>query len=85
MTSITELIICLISYKVIYFLGKETVGPLNQWMGEKRSLMIRFDFDIKTDKDDYGLFVIDYNVDTINPDNEGGRLHVANKKIRRLE
>lgn len=47
--------------------------------------MIRFDFDIKTDKDDYGLFVIDYNVDTINPDNEGGRLHVANKKIRRLE
>ena len=23
------------------------------------------------DKDDYELFVVDYNVDTINPDNEG--------------
>ncbi len=33
--------------------------------------MIRFSVTISTDKDDYLLFVIDYNTDTINPDNEG--------------
>ena len=37
----------------------------------KRSLMIRFSFDIKTDKDLYRFFVIDFNVDTIEPDNQG--------------
>jgi hypothetical protein len=37
----------------------------------KKSLMIRFSIIINTDKDDYLLFVIDYNTDTINPDNEG--------------
>lgn len=37
----------------------------------KKSLMIRFAITINTDKDDYVLFVIDYNVDTKNPDNQG--------------
>jgi hypothetical protein len=37
----------------------------------KKSLMIRFSFDVKTDKDIYHFFVIDYNKDTINPDNQG--------------
>lgn len=37
----------------------------------KKSLMIRFGFTIKTDKDTYDFFVIDYSVDTINPDNQG--------------
>ena len=37
----------------------------------KKSLMIRFSFDVKTDKDTYHFFVIDYNKDTINPDNQG--------------
>jgi hypothetical protein len=37
----------------------------------KKSLMIRFSIIINTDKDDYLLFVIDYNMDTIDPDNEG--------------
>jgi hypothetical protein len=37
----------------------------------KKSLMIRFSFDVKTDKDTYHFFVIDYNTDTINPDNQG--------------
>jgi hypothetical protein len=37
----------------------------------KRSLMIRFSFDVKTDKDVYLFYVIDYNTDTINPDNQG--------------
>ncbi len=39
--------------------------------GGKRSWMIRFGFTIKTDKDVYQFFVIDYNVDTINTDNQG--------------
>ena len=39
--------------------------------GGKKSLMIRFVINITTDKDEYQLFVIDYNLDTINPDNEG--------------
>lgn len=37
----------------------------------KKSLMIRFSFDVKTDKDTYHFFVIDYNTDTINTDNQG--------------
>lgn len=37
----------------------------------KRSLMIRFSFDVKTEKDVYHFFVVDYNTDTINPDNQG--------------
>jgi hypothetical protein len=37
----------------------------------KRSWMIRFGFTVKTDKDVYQFFVIDYNVDTINTDNQG--------------
>ncbi len=37
----------------------------------KKSLMIRFSFNVKTDKDTYHFFVIDYNKDTINPDNQG--------------
>ena len=39
--------------------------------GGKRSWMIRFGFTVKTDKDVYQFFVIDYNVDTINTDNQG--------------
>lgn len=39
--------------------------------GGKRSWMIRFGFTVKTDKDLYQFFIIDYNVDTINPDNQG--------------
>ena len=37
----------------------------------KKSLMIRFAINVNTDKDVYRFFVIDYNTDTINPDNEG--------------
>jgi len=37
----------------------------------KRSLMIRFAFDIKTDKNLYECYLIDYSTDSINPDNEG--------------
>lgn len=37
----------------------------------KQSLMIRYGILISTDIDDYLLFVIDYNIDTVNPDNEG--------------
>lgn len=37
----------------------------------KKSLMTRFSFDVKTKKDTYHFFVIDYNTDTINPDNQG--------------
>jgi hypothetical protein len=37
----------------------------------KKSLMIRFSIIVNTDKEDYMLFVIDYNSDTIDPDNEG--------------
>lgn len=37
----------------------------------KKSLMIRFAINVNTDKDVYRFFVIDYNTDTINHDNEG--------------
>ena len=37
----------------------------------KKSLMIRFAFNVKTDEDLYKFFVIDYNTDTINSDNQG--------------
>ncbi len=37
----------------------------------KKSLMIRFAINVSTDKDVYRFFVIDYNMDTINPDNQG--------------
>ena len=47
------------------FASDESVG------GGKRSWMIRFGFTVKTDKDVYQFFIIDYNVDTINPDNQG--------------
>jgi len=33
--------------------------------------MVRFGFTVKTDKDVYQFFIIDYNVDTINTDNQG--------------
>ena len=37
----------------------------------KQSLMIRYGILISTDIEDYSLFIIDYNIDTVNPDNEG--------------
>lgn len=37
----------------------------------KRSWMIQFGFTVKTDKDVYEFFIIDYSLDTINPDNQG--------------
>ena len=37
----------------------------------KRTRINRFNISIKTDIDDYVLYVIDYFVDTIDPDNEG--------------
>ena len=37
----------------------------------KKTLMIRFGINIKTNEDDYRIYVMDYNMDTINPDNEG--------------
>ena len=37
----------------------------------KKSKLLRFGFTVKTDIDNYLLFVMDYNVDTINADNEG--------------
>lgn len=40
-------------------------------VGGKRTWMIRFGFTLKTDKDVYQFFIIDYNVDTINTDNQG--------------
>ena len=37
----------------------------------KKTLMIRYAINVNTDKKVYRLFVIDYNIDTKNPDNEG--------------
>jgi len=37
----------------------------------KQTIMIRFGFNVVTDVDKYDFFIIDYNKDTINPDNEG--------------
>ena len=37
----------------------------------KKTLMIRFTINVNTDKEVYRLYVIDYNTDTTNPDNEG--------------
>ncbi len=37
----------------------------------KKTVMARFGLDIKTDKDTYHFYVIDYITDTIDPDNEG--------------
>ena len=39
--------------------------------GGKRSWMIRFGFTVKTNKDVYQFYVIDYNIDTISTDNQG--------------
>jgi len=33
--------------------------------------MLRFPILVNTDQDEYILFIIDYNTDTINPENEG--------------
>jgi len=67
-------------------------GDINSWKRDgwasdesieygKRSLLIRFAFIVNTEKDDYLLFVMDYNVDTINPDNKG----IYTMEITRLE
>ncbi|AEY66722.1 DUF5104 domain-containing protein [Clostridium sp. BNL1100] len=64
------------------YLFKLLQGKVNTWERDgwssdesiedgKKSLMIRFSFDVKTDKDTYHFFVIDYNTDNINPDNQG--------------
>ena len=37
----------------------------------KTTNMIRFGFKLVTDVDEYDFFIIDYNIDTINPYNEG--------------
>jgi hypothetical protein len=37
----------------------------------KKSLMIRSDYKVRTDKEEYSFFVVDYSVDSIDPDNEG--------------
>ena len=37
----------------------------------KRSLMIRSLYEVITNTEEYYFFVVDYNVDTINPDNAG--------------
>ena len=37
----------------------------------KRTLLLLFEIYIHTDQDDYCLFVFDYHVDTIQPENEG--------------
>ena len=37
----------------------------------KKSLLVRFAFNVHTDIDDYLLFVMDYSMDTIDPKNEG--------------
>jgi len=37
----------------------------------KKSSMLRFAINVKTDKEVYRFFVIDYDTDTINPDNKG--------------
>jgi len=37
----------------------------------KRSWMIRYGFTLKTDKGIYEFYVVDYSIDTINPDNQG--------------
>ena len=38
---------------------------------KKKSSMLRFAINVNTDNEVYRFFVIDYNTDTINPDNEG--------------
>jgi hypothetical protein len=37
----------------------------------KKSLMIRSGYKVITDKEEYFFFVVDYYIDTIDPDNEG--------------
>ena len=37
----------------------------------KKSLMIRFAFDLHTNNDVYRFFIIDYSKDTIDPENQG--------------
>lgn len=37
----------------------------------KKSLMHRISFYVNTDEDVYSFYMIDYNTDTINPDNQG--------------
>jgi len=37
----------------------------------KKSVMIRFSFELKTNQDIYVFYVIDYHTDDINPDNQG--------------
>lgn len=37
----------------------------------KISLMVRFPINVNTDENAYRFYVIDYNTDTIDPDNEG--------------
>jgi len=66
----------------IEYLFKILQGDIDSWERDglsseesirygKKTLMIRFAFDIKTDKDLYLCYLIDYITDTINPDNEG--------------
>jgi len=47
---------------------------------EKKSLMLRYSILISTDIDDYCVFVIDYNTDTIDNDNEGIYMLEISKK-----
>ena len=37
----------------------------------KKFILIRFPIVVNTEKDDYSIFVMDYCIDTIDPDNEG--------------
>ena len=66
-----------INFLFNFIQGDIVSWELNGWPSDesieygKSSLMIRFGVIINTDKDNYDLFVVDYNVDTINPDNEG--------------
>jgi len=68
--------------KEIFYLFSFIQGDIKSWERDgwasstameygKKSWMIRFGFQIVSDVDEYDFFVIDYNTDTINPDNEG--------------
>ena len=49
----------------------ESRGSIKSIRYGKKSWMIRFSITISTAKEDYVIFVIDYNVDTMNSDNQG--------------
>ena len=50
---------------------RDSISSSTSYESGKTTNMIRFGFRLVTDVDKYDFFIIDYNIDTINPYNEG--------------